>query len=112
MTFDLTADTVRASLVIGEPTDDDWFDAAWTRVAPAGRGKPISVRSKVYRYVHIYAEVVNDVGAVEADSAYVRVLIGPDGDVTPPVGRPRLRVKVTDNPEMPELDCGIVQIYE
>jgi len=39
-------------------------------------------------------------------------MLGPDGDLHPPVGNPRMRVKVTYNPEAPEIDFGTIPIYE
>lgn len=109
MTFDLTTDVGEVAVLPtgAEPTEPDWVAADWVREAPSGPSK-INRYSTVYRYMKVTATVDG-----ETDSAWLRLLIGPDGVVALP-DSPAAKVgvygRITDSPEIVVLLFGALTI--
>lgn len=108
MAFDLTDDAVEIAIIATKTavTAADFVPADWVRNAPNDQAQPLSPLSTAYRYVKVTATVTNTDGSKESDSAWVRVLLGPDGDLAPPAGTNDVHVHVTDSPEDIYLKAG------
>jgi hypothetical protein len=107
-------DTVYIALVTGDPTDEDWVEVNWTRVAPPTPPAGVTSTAAIYhlstefRWFKITA--FDDAG--DTDFAWVKFLCGPaSGDVSwPSAGSPNLYCKISDSPEVPVLPIGAMKV--
>lgn len=82
---DPTADTVKMALITGSdsPVSGDLKSASWETDSTTS---PATYRA--------------------------RILVGPNGSITPTAGQYMLWVQITDSPEVPLIPCGIVIVTD
>lgn len=108
MALDITADTAQVAIVTKGtlPSDADWHDAAWVRSAPTSKVTTQNPLTTEYRYIPVSGTTPDG-----TDTAYLRVLVGPGGDVQlPATGSVDVWVKVVDNPETVVLKVGSISV--
>lgn len=105
--MDLTSLTGQVAIVPTgtRPASGDWVAGEWTRTPPQSTTANIDRVSTEFRYNKITATVD---GAT--DSAWLRVLVGPDGAISPAPGKVDHYVKVTADPEKPAINTGTYNV--
>lgn len=106
MALDLTTFPAQVAIVPGgqEPTPTDWVAAEWVTTAPTDPIKTNNRLTTDYWFAKVTATIINEAGAVETATGYLRVLVGPTGTVTlpaAPVKAADFWSSITANPEVP-----------